>query len=404
MLDWEARMEIQDLHKQGYSMRQVARLTGHSRNTVKRVLHPVEKRNAKRGRKSKLAPFADYLRERYLATELSGVRLCEEIQQMGYTGAVDAVQRFLQQLDVPRRAMERATVRYETAPGEQAQVDWADVGSFLDENGKRRKVYAFVMILSFSRMLYVEFTTSMKLEQLLGCHQRAFEYFGGFPRRILYDNMKQVRLSPGEWNPLMQDFLRHYNIAPTTCRPYRPRTKGKVERAIRYLKDNFLKGRQFADLSDLQAQAFHWQTEAANCRIHQTTGRQPVELLTAEQLIPLAAVPAYRLTQSYPRTVDAEGFVRLAGSRYSVPPLAVGQKVIVELGEQRVRVRLGAVIIADHVPSTRSGTCVAHPAHVAEMWRLAMARTPLQSKAESHLLFEQTVTARPLSVYEEAAQ
>jgi len=274
MLDWEARMEIKDLHRQGYSMRHVTRLTGHSRNTVKRVLHPVEKVCGRRGRKSKVAPFADYLRERYLATELSGVRLCEEIRQMGYTGAVDAVQRFLQSLDVPGRAMERATVRYETASGEQAQVDWADVGSFLDETGIRRKVYAFVMILGFSRMLYVEFTTSMKLEQLLACHQRAFEYFGGFPRRILYDNMKQVRLGASEWNPLIQDFLRHYNIAPPTCRPYRPRTKGKVERSIRYLKDNFLKGRQFADLSDLQAQAFHWQAEAANVRIHATTGRR----------------------------------------------------------------------------------------------------------------------------------
>lgn len=397
-------MEIKDLHKQGYSMRHVARLTGHSRNTVNRVLHPVDKVKLKRGRKSKVAPFADYLRERYLATELSGVRLCEEIRQMGYSGAVDAVQRFLQQLDMPRRALERATVRYETAPGEQAQVDWADVGSFFDETGRRRKVYAFVMILSFSRTLYVEFTTSMKLEQLLACHQRAFEYFGGFPRRILYDNMKQVRLSPSEWNPLMQDFLRHYNIAPTTCRPYRPRTKGKVERAIRYLKDNFLKGRQFADLADLQAQSFHWQTEVANVRIHATTGRQPAELLAAEQLIPLAAVPAYRPAQSCQRTVDAEGFVRLAGSRYSVPPQAVGQKVIVELGEQRVRVRLGAVIIADHAPATRVGECVAQPAHVAEMWRLAMVRTPILLKTADRLLFEQTVTARPLSVYEEAAQ
>jgi hypothetical protein len=118
----------------------------------------------------------------------------------------------------------------------------------------------------------------------------------------------------------------------------------------------------------------------------------------------LASVPAYRLAQSYRRTVDAEGFVRLAGSRYSAPPQAVGQKVIVELGEQRVRVRLGAVIIADHAPATRVGECVAQPAHVAEMWRLAMTRTPLLSKTTDRLLFEQTVTARPLSVYEEAAQ
>lgn len=125
----------------------------------------------------------------------------------------------------------RATVRFETLPGEQAQVDWAECGYYLDETGERRKVYAFVMILGFSRMLYVEFTTSMQLPELIGCHERAFDYFGGFPRQILYDNMKQVRLSPGEWNPLMQDFWQHYGIVPKTCRPYRPRTKGNARYA-----------------------------------------------------------------------------------------------------------------------------------------------------------------------------
>ncbi len=234
MLSWEAGMEIKDLYRQGHSIRSTALLSGHSRNTVRRVLRPMVKSN-KRGRKSQLAPFSDYLRKRYLETGLSGVRLCEEIKQMGYGGAVDAVQRFLKQLDEPRKALEKATVRFETPPGEQAQVDWAEIGSFLDEAGERRKVYAFVMILAFSRMLFVQFTTSMKLAELIGCHQAAFEFFGGWTHRILYDNMKQVCLSQTEWNPLMQDFLSHHGIQPLTCRPYRPRTKGKVERAIRYL-------------------------------------------------------------------------------------------------------------------------------------------------------------------------
>jgi len=396
-------MDIKDLHGQGHSMRAVARLTGHARTTVQRVLHPEQRQPPrKRGRKSGLEPYQDYLRDRYLTTGLSGVRLHEELRLMGYTGAIDSVQRYLKSLDAPRQALMRATVRFETPPGEQAQVDWADVGSHLDERGGRRKVYAFVMVLSYSRMLYVEFTTRMCLPELIACHQRAFSFFGGWPRRILYDNMKQVRLSPAEWNPLMMDFLSHHGVTASTHRPYRPRTKGKVERAIRYLKENFLKGREFADLSDLRAQGRHWQDEVANVRLHATTRARPCDLFVAEGLIPCASVVAYRLSEKVERVVDAEGFVRLRGSRYSVPPAAVGRRVIVEQGEQRVVVRLGEVIIAEHMSATRRGECRAHPEHVAAMWRLAFARTPVPpAQANNALLFQQPVASRPLSAYEE---
>lgn len=397
-------MNIKDLHGQGHSMRAVARLTGHARTTVQRALHPErQKPPRKRGRKSGLEPYKDYLRERYFATGLSGVRLHAELRSMGYTGAVDSVQRFLQALDAPRRALMKATVRFETPPGEQAQVDWADVGYYSDERGERHKAYAFVMVLSYSRMLYVEFTTRMHLPELIACHQRAFSYFGGWPRRILYDNMKQVRLSQSEWNPLFVDFLSHHGAAASTHRPYRPRTKGKVERAIRYLKENFLKGRTFADLADLRAQGRHWQDEVANVRVHATTRARPCDLAAAEGLIPLAAVAAYRLSEKAERVVDAEGFVRLRGSRYSVPPEAVGRRVIVECGEQRVVVRLGEVIIAEHRAATRRGECRAHPAHVAAMWRLAFARTPAPPAHGNAPLFEQPVAVRPLAAYEEVS-
>jgi len=395
-------MRIKDLHNQGHSMRSIARLTGHARTTVQRVLHPEQRPiPRKRGRKSGLEPFKDYLRDRYLTTGLSGVRLHQEIKSMGYQGAVDGVQRFLKQLDAPRAALARATVRFETPPGEQAQVDWADVGHYLDAEGRQRKVYAFVMLLSFSRMLYVEWTTRMHLTELIGCHQRAFAFFGGWTRRILYDNMKQVRLSPAEWNPLMVDFLSHHAITPSTHRPYRPRTKGKVERAIRYLKENFLAGRRFVDLADLRAQGQHWQSEVANVRIHATTHERPCDLFTREGLIPLSSIPAYRLSERMERVVDTEGFVRVKGSRYSVPPAAVGQRVIIEQGEQRIIVRLGEVIIAEHSPATRAGECRAHPEHVAEMWRLAYARTMVPRAYETVALFQQPVAERPLSVYEE---
>lgn len=202
MLDMEGWMEVKDLHRQGHSIRQICRLTGYSRNTVRKVLREcVPKQKPRKQRASLLDEFKPYLRERYSETGLSAVRLLEEIKPLGYSGSVDVLRRYLNSLDEPRRLLTKATVRFETPPGEQAQVDWAECGSFIDEAGGRRKVYAFVMVLSFSRMLYVEFTLHMRLEQLISCHQNAFDYFGGFPNTILYDNMAQVRLPSGGLQP-----------------------------------------------------------------------------------------------------------------------------------------------------------------------------------------------------------
>jgi transposase len=327
------------------------------------------------------------------------VRLVKEIRGMGFTGSVDIVRRYLNELD-SHRFPEKATVRFETPPGEQAQVDWAYIGTYMDGEGRLRKVYAFVMVLCFSRMLYVEFTRGMRIEELIRCHQNAFEYFGGWTHTILYDNMAQVRLPSGKLNPLMVDFLSHHGISLKTCQPYRARTKGKVERTIRYLRGNFLKGREFADLADLQVQGTHWQEEVANKRIHDTTRARPIDLFREEKLVPLGSAPRYFVSKRLERTVSAEGFVHVSGSRYSVPPLIVGKKVVVEQGEQKVVVRSGEIIIAEHERARRSGECVADPKHVAEMWKLSLRRQEVPPKPAERLLF-QAVEARPLAIYEE---
>ena len=405
MLQMEDWMEVKDLYRQGHSIRQICRLTGYSRNTVRKVLREsVPPRKTRKKRASMLDEFKPYLHQRFVETGLSAVRLTAEIKQTGFTGSIDIVRRYLNEIEQPRRAMEKATVRFETLPGEQAQVDWAEVGSFIDEDGRKRKVYAFVMILSFSRLLYVEFVLSMKLEILIKCHQNAFAYFGGFTQVILYDNMAQVRLPSGGLNQQMLNFLSHYGIVLKTHRPYRPRTKGKVERSVGYLKDNFIKGREFADLADLQTRGFVWQEETANKRVHATTKRKPIDLFEQEKpkLIPLASAPKYQLSLRRERTVSSEGFVCIGGSRYSVPPEVVGQKVIVEQGEQRIVVRLGEVIIADHVRAASAGQCVADPVHIADMWKLSLRRRDAPPRSSEKLLF-QVVQTTPLAIYEEAA-
>jgi transposase len=322
MLKVEEWMDVKMLANQGHSARAIARMTGYSRNTVAKLLRQAAPEPFQRPpRPSKLDPFKPYLRQRAQECPLSAVRLLEEIRPMGFDGSLCILQRFLAPLRSPQRAQSRATVRFETPPGHQAQVDWAHCGSFPDASGQLVKIYAFVMVLGFSRMLFVPFTTSMDLPQLLACHLDAFAFFGGWTNELLYDNMAQVKL-PGsrEWNPLFLDFAPYDGFLPHTCRIRRPRTKGKVERMVDYLRDNFLLGRSFADLPDLNAQGRHWLTHTANMRLHSTTGQRPIDLLAAENLTPLAPVAPSRFTHKSVRTVSAEGFVHLSCSRYSVPP------------------------------------------------------------------------------------
>ena len=402
MLKWEEQMEIKFLVGQGHSIRQAARLSGHARNTVRSVIRPgnIEPKPESRGRKSKLVDFKEYLRARYSETGLSGVRLCEEITAMGFTGSVSAVRRFLQTIE-KGGISPKATVRFETPPGEQAQVDWAEIGYFLDEDGIKRKIYAFLMVLGFSRMLFIEFVTDISTETLIKCHQKAFAYFGGYTRKILYDNMKQVRLSRDEWNPLFQDFLFHYGIVANTHRPYRARTKGKVERAVLYLRDSFLKGREFENLADLRQQGFHWQEETANLRVHATTKEKPSELFKSEKLIPLGQVAEYRLAAKVSRKVSAEGFVHYAGSRYSVMPQAVGKTVLIEQDEQLLRVKSDDLIIAEHQVSARKNADVINPEHAAEMWKLSLGKTPVPNSGKLQVMFNSEVAVTPLQRYEE---
>jgi transposase len=162
MISLEAWMDIKLLCQQGHSIREVARLTGLSRNTLRRALRQKSQQPFQAPeRKSKLDDFKSYVQNRFQECSLSAVRLLAEIQAMGYTGSVVTIRRFLQTLKGQKAAARKMTVRFETPPGQQAQADWAYCGRFPDSHGNSIPVYVFVCVLSFSRMLYIEFTTSM---------------------------------------------------------------------------------------------------------------------------------------------------------------------------------------------------------------------------------------------------
>jgi transposase len=180
VLKLEEWMDIRTLYKEGHSIKEIARQTGRSHNTVRRVLReagPTGLNKPERG--SCVGSFKPYLRERFESSGLSAVRLLEEIQAMGYNGSISTLRRYLHALRPEQERLKKLTVRFETPPGKQAHAEWAYCGRFPDATGQIVPVYAFVMVLSFSRMLYVEFTSSMHLPMLMRCHINAFEFFGG---------------------------------------------------------------------------------------------------------------------------------------------------------------------------------------------------------------------------------
>jgi len=393
-------MDIKDLHRQGYSIREIARLTGHTRRTVTRKLaEKTPESFTAPARTSQLDPYKPYLENRFRESHLSAVRLLEEIKPMGYTGSVDSVRRFVHTLRPQSVAAQKATVRFETPPGQQAQADWAYCGRHTDSVGNNVSIYAFIYVLGFSRMLFVRFTTSMDVPTLLDCHLRAFEFLGGWPREILYDNMKQVKIGPNEWNAAFLDFANHYGFTPKTCRIRRPRTKGKVERMVLYVKDGFLNGRAFCGLDDLNAQAMHWLSNTANIRVHATTELKPADLHGQEGLTPITSIAPYKVYPIRTAKVSAESFVRIEGSRYSVPPAHVGKTVAVTLRENRIVVRSGDLIIAEHDKADHPGSCVAAREHLAELWKLSLASSdgPVPNW---QMTFRQDVAATPLAAYE----
>jgi transposase len=277
--------------RQGFSIRAIAKRLHVSRNTVRAALRrggpPI--RAPQHRPPSKLEPFKDYLVGRLTEfPELSAAALFDEISAMGYAAGLS----ILKDLTRPYRVRRREpVVRFETPPGKQAQVDWAHLGVH-SLDGKPTHLYLFVMVLSFSRALYAEVTTSMKTDVFLALHVKAFETFGGIPAEILYDNAKTVVLSRTKdgpvFHPALLDFCGRFGFSPKACRPYRAKTKGKVERSIGYVKDRFLVGRTFTGISDMNHQLAAW-IEKANRREHGTTGERPCDRLCREKLAQLSS-------------------------------------------------------------------------------------------------------------------
>jgi transposase len=332
----------------GASVRRIALSLGVSRRTVHRALGQVEQARggsparaprAATARPSKLDAYepaiADLL-ARYPA--ISVRRIHEELRQIGYTGGYTVLsERVLRLRPTPVAAPVR---RFETAPGEQAQMDYSTYDlDFTDEG--RRRVHAFSYVLGYSRRQYLHFVEAQDFATTVREHIRAFEHLGGVAATCLYDNMKVVVSGyDGDdpvYNPRFLAFVAHYGFRPVACRPRRPQTKGKVERPFGYVESSLLGGRTFRGLEHLNETAAWWLVGVADVRIHSQTKARPIDRHAEEQphLVPLPARPFDAAEVVY-RTVDAEGFVVYRQNFYSAPWRLIGQSVAVRVTEAEI--------------------------------------------------------------------
>ena len=296
------------------------------------------------------------------------MRLWREVKERGYAGGYSVLRDCVRDLRPPRTA--GFEVRFETLPGEQAQVDFAHFEvEFADDPGVKRVVWLFSMVLGYSRLIWGRFVVHQDLQSVLRCHIAALEAIGGAPHEILYDRMKTAVIGEDAngvvvYNRALVDLARHYGFQPRACRPYRPKTKGKVERPFRYIREDFFLGGSFRNLDDLNAQLRHWLDTVANPRVHATTQRVVNEAFADEKpaLKPLPLAP-YRTVLNLERRVSHEGMVSIGGNLYSVPDTTRRRILDVHVCADEIRIFEAGALIASHAPLEGRDQRRLDPAH-----------------------------------------
>lgn len=315
MIGREKRVLLRHYLEEGMSKAAIARKLGISRRTVHHWIEtdqldrelddePVVygPRKPMPSKLDSYKPLIDARLKEY--PELTAVRLHEEVKAAGYKGSYNQVKRYVRK--VRPRPPEEPVVRFETPPGHQGQVDFAE---FRLPWGKR---HALLVVLGYSRLKWLQFFERQTMRVVMRGLEDAFAYFGGVPSELLFDQMKAVVIEDGRdegerlvENPEFLRFSRHWGFRIRACRPYRAKTKGKVERPIRYLRQSFFYGRTFTSDEDLNAQALHWLETVANVRIHGTLKERPADRFERERdlLHPLALRPYRSLVLPLERPV-----------------------------------------------------------------------------------------------------
>ena len=392
MLSKEDYAVIKALKKRGVYVKDIAAELGVHPKTVSRALErgsaPAPKRKQ---RSSKLDPYKGQIDQLLQEGVWNAAVIYREIQAAGYEGKATILREYI----APKRALRagRATVRFETEPGQQLQSDWGEIETIL--GGEPRKVYFIVNQLGYSRRFHFWGTDGLDAEHTYEGLIRSLEYFGGVPQEVLVDNQKVAVVSNNgrgqvRFNERFLDLASHYGFEPKACRPYRARTKGKDERMVGYIKHHFfVRYRAFESWGHLNQLAEQWLREEADQRL-QGTVREVVADRFEREAPHLAALPAQRYDTAYrqSRQVSWDGYIEVRGNRYSVPARLTGRTVTIRIDlDEQLWVYEGDSLVTNHRLQSAQQGWVTVPEHHAALWQEALQ-----------------VEQRPLQVYQEATQ
>lgn len=353
--------QINDLHRLYWSehwpIRKIERQLNIGWKTIRKYLDAPAQNSAHRDRPSKLDPFKAAISEWIEKDSTVTAAVIEQkLRALGYDGGHSILREYVRTIR-PKAAPRRAFVRMEPIAGERFEVDWGHFGA-LDYSGDSRKLYAFALVDAHSRMMYVEFTHCQSFETFIRCHVHAFTELGGVARQIAYDNLATaVAEHDGRlvrFRPRFLGFARECGFVPHACNPASGWEKGKVERAIGYLRQNFWPLRVFADLHDVNRQVRQWLSEIANRRTHSETRERPVDRFKPEALRPLPVIP-YDYRDSSEATVQKDLRLRFDGNRYCVPHRYVGRKLTIKADAGNVAIYNRGEEIVSYARSWRRG-------------------------------------------------
>ena len=356
----------------GWGAKRIGRELGCSRNTVREYLRQGGWRAMDvSARASALAPHRQWLAERLRQHRGNADVVRQDLaRELGIAVSLRTVQRAVQPLRRELRAEAVATVRYETAPGQQLQIDFGSTA--VPVGDEVRRVHLFVATLGYSRRCYVALFLHERQSAWLQGLEGAFRHFGGVPHELLLDNAKplvdehNVQTREVKFNDRFHAFCRYWGVIPRACAPYRARTKGKDERGVGYVKRNAIAGHRFASLEALQAHVAHWMREIADVRVHGTTGETPLARFERETaaLRPLPAKAPFLQVRELTRRVHTDACIELDTNRYSVPWRLIGETVTVVVAERQVRVLYAGQEVACHAQSPLRRTSVIDRRHL----------------------------------------
>lgn len=392
---------MKQLLREGVKIAEIARRLGVSRQTIYNwkttEAEGVSEKDRPR-RASKLDPFRNYIESRLDRFDLPATVLLREIRDMGYTGGITILRQLV--ASIKDRHVRRLVDRFETEPGRQAQVDFGHCGT-IRHHGRNRRLSLIVVVLGYSRAIWARFVLSQRQPVLMECLEDAFRELGGVPRELLVDNLKQVVARPRSEDeaaviqPSFVEFADHWGFEVVACPVYWPRAKGKVERAIQYIKTSFLEGRTFVDLDDLNGQLRVWLSDVANVRVHGTTKERPVDRLEAEleAMLPLGCGRAFPSGMVEGRCVDHDARISYHGVQYSVDPTVVlGRRgVPVEVHratDDTIRIYHEGRLVGTHQMQPKGSPPVDDPRHAA-LRRELRQKPPMQRPHGKNPLFIQ---------------